>query len=266
VLENAPIFAAQPVGVGDRRQSPVESVRHALDRYHVKSPLVGRLCLSLTSLPDPQTLALVEKVEKENPDEAVQGQAAMAIAMLLSGLGEGRDIMMRRLKCLEQAIIKAEDVKVGDVTVGKIAEDELYVIRYLAKGRTAPDIIGRDVVGTPFKLSLLPSKVTVLAFWHSNMRDADRALDLLRKLHEQHGARGMQLIGVTTDPKPVLRMLSGNGTVPWRNFADSNGRITNQYRVRTLPLVYVLDQNRVIQYIGGPGSFVDLTVEALLAE
>jgi hypothetical protein len=74
------------------------------------------------------------------------------------------------------------------------------------------------------------------------------------------------LIGVTTDPLPVLRKLQGDGTVPWRNFADTSGRITNQYRVRSTPLVYVLDQNRTIYYIGGPGSFVDFTVEGLLAE
>ncbi|NIP93069.1 MAG: redoxin domain-containing protein, partial [Akkermansiaceae bacterium] len=94
----------------------------------------------------------------------------------------------------------------------------------------------------------------------------DRGIEMLRKLHQQHQARGMELIGVTTDPMVVVRNLTASGTIPWRNFVDPNGRITKQYRVRNLPIVYVLDQKRSIQYIGGPGSFVDLTVEALLAE
>lgn len=239
---------------------------HALDRFHLKSPKAGRICLSLTSLPDPKTLALVEKVHKENPDEAVQGQAAMAIALLLKGLGEGRDVMARRRDCVKEAIIKAADVMVGDVSIAKMAEDENYVVEHLSKGRTAPDIVGRDVTGEAFQLSKLDAKVIVLVFWHSNMRDAERGLELLRKLHQLHDARGMALVGVTTDPEPILRMLTKKGTIPWRNFADTSGRITAQYRVQTLPLVYVLDGNLTIQYIGGPGSFVDLWVEALLAE
>ncbi|MFM1559793.1 MAG: peroxiredoxin family protein [Roseibacillus sp.] len=264
LLEYAPVFAA---GVaGPDRKAPVQSIMRAVERFHLKSEKVGLLCLALTSLPDPKILALVEKVSKENPDEAVQGQAAMAIAMLLKGLGEDRDIMVRRLTRLREAIIKANDVKVGDVTVAKLAEDEIFVIQNLAKGRTAPDIVGRDSAGKPFKFSLLKSKVTVLVFWHSNMRDAERGLGLLRKLHKQHGHRGMELIGVTSDPLEVLRNLRSKGTIPWRNFSDVSGRIAREYRVRTLPIVYVLNENREIQFIGGPGAFVDLTVEALLAE
>lgn len=265
ILEHAPVFAAQPPE-GGAGGSPMKEILRAVERFHLKSPKVGRLCLSLTALPDPQTLAVVEKVGKENPDRAVQGQAALATAMLLKGLGDGRDVMVRRLSRLREAIIKAADVEVGEVSVAKLAEDEIYVIQNLSKGRTAPDIVGRDVSGTPFKLSQVSGKVTVVAFWHSNMRDAERGIELLRKLHETHGARGMELIGVTTDPAPVLRMLKRNGRIPWRNFADASGRITSDYRVRNLPLVYVLDRERTIHYIGGPGTFVDLTVEALLAE
>lgn len=266
LLEYAPVFAAQAAEGGDRR-TPVQNIVRALERFHIESPKVGFLCLALTSLPDPKTLALVERVAKENPDKTVQGQAALAIAMLLRGLGDDRDVMVQRLSRLREAIIKAADTKVGDVTVGKLAEDEIYVIQHLSKNRTAPDVLGRDVTGTPFKLSLLEDKkVIVLAFWHSNMRDAERGIGLLRNLHQKHADRGMALIGVTTDPVKVLRNLKANGTVPWRNFVDSSGRITRQYRVRNLPLVYVMDAERTIQFIGGPGAFVDLTVEALLAE
>jgi len=265
LLEHAPVFAVDRVA-GAGKRSPAQSIVHAVDRFHIESPKVGRLCLSLTSLQDPKSLALVERVAKENRDKAVQGQAALAIAMLLKGLGDAGDVMKRRLTRLREAIIKAAHVEVGDLTVGKLAEDEIFVITNLAKGRTAPDILGRDVSGMPFKLSGLKSKVIVLAFWHSNMRDAERGIEMLRKLHQLHGARGLDLVGVTADPAAVLRNLKANGTIPWRNFADTNGRITRDYRVRNLPIVYVLDQKRTIQYIGGPGAFVDLTVEALLAE
>jgi hypothetical protein len=39
-----------------------------------------------------------------------------------------------------------------------------------------------------------------------------------------------------------------------------------EYRVGSWPLAYVLDGERKIHYAGAPGSFVELTAEALLAE
>ncbi len=264
ILERAPVFAAA-TDPGEA-QSRAQLIMESLQRFHLKSPKVGMLCLALTSQSDPAILKVVEAVEKENPHEEVQGQASLAIAMLLKGLGDDAAIMTRRIGHLRRAIIKAHDVKVGDTTVSKLAMDEIFVIQNLAKGRTAPDAIGRDSAGEPFKLSMLKGKVTVLAFWHTSMRDAERGLGLLRRLHEQHGERGMNLIGVTSDSREVLRSLRANGTIPWRNLSDVDGRIHSQYRVRDLPLVYVLDAQRKIRYIGGPGAFVDLTVEGMLAE
>lgn len=264
LLEQAPVFAAGAEAGG--RKTRGQTIMHALDRFHLKSEKVGRLCLSLTTQSDPKTLALIEKVSRENPHKAVQGQAALAIAMLLKGLGDSRDVMVRRLDRLREAIIKSNDVKVGDVSVERLARDELVVIQSLSKGREAPDIIGADSARVPFKLSMLKSKVTVLAFWHTNMHDAERGLGLLRELHDQFHTRGMELIGVTSDPVSVLRNLRASGTIPWRNYSDVDGRIALQYRVRNLPIVYVLNRHRRIEFIGGPGTFVNLTVEALLAE
>ena len=42
--------------------------------------------------------------------------------------------------------------------------------------------------------------------------------------------------------------------------------LAKEYRVGSWPLVYVLDGERKIHYVGAPGSFVELTAEALLAE
>ena len=122
------------------------------------------------------------------------------------------------------------------------------------------------MVGTPFKLSNYRGKVVVLAFWHSTMRDAERGLEMLKKLQKDKAARGMELIGVTSDHEKVLRDLKANGTIPWRNFHDKEELITKQYRIQQLPQVYVLDKQGVIQFIGAPGAFVDLAVEGLLAE
>ena len=264
LLERAPVYAAaREEGSAVSRAGLIVD---ALSRVHSRSPRVGMLCLALTGQSDPAIMKAIEKVERENPNPEVQGQASLAIAMMLKGLGDDPEVMSRRIDHLRSAIIKAHEVAVGDTTVSKLAMDEIFIIQNLTKGRTAPDAIGRDSAGEPFKLSMLKGKVTVLAFWHTRMREAERGLDLLRQLHKQHGQRGLDLIGVTSDSKAVLRGLRANNTIPWRNLSDENGRIHSQFRVRDLPIVYVLDEQRKIRYIGGPGSFVDLTVEGMLAE
>ena len=78
--------------------------------------------------------------------------------------------------------------------------------------------------------------------------------------------RPFVVIGVNQDPKEKLRDLEADGTIPWINFSDPANKLAAEYRVGARPLVYVLDGERKIHYAGAPGSFAELTVEALLSE
>jgi peroxiredoxin len=264
LLETAPVFASEKRGAVTNLTPEAEIIR-ALDLIHFRNPGAGRLCLSLTLMTNPATLAVVQKVQNENPDEKEQGQAAMAHALLLRHLGDDPKVMGQRLTQLRTAIIKAADVKVSDVTVAKLAEDELYAIRNLSWGSVAPDIAGRDAAGIPFKLSDYRGKVVVLVFWSSGMRDARKSVDLIKEMQAGVTGKDVEVIGVSSDQLQVLRQLKANGTIAWRNFSDEDSAITNSYRAQKRPLVYVLDREGVIQFIGAPGTFVALAVEALLA-
>jgi hypothetical protein len=56
-------------------------------------------------------------------------------------------------------------VKHNRTTLGKAAEAELYELRNLSIGKTAPDIEGEDTDGKRFKLSDYRGKVVALVFW-----------------------------------------------------------------------------------------------------
>jgi hypothetical protein len=71
---------------------------------------------------------------------------------------------------------------------------------------------------------------------------------------------------VNNDPAAKLRSLQADNTVTWANFSDPENKLAKEYRVGSWPLAYVLDGERKIHYAGAPGSFVELTAEALLAE
>ena len=76
------------------------------------------------------------------------------------------DELAKRIETLfERAAKEYGDVKFRAGTVGAQAKSELYDIRYLAVGKIAPDIAGKDQDGKPFKLSDYHGKIVLLYFW-----------------------------------------------------------------------------------------------------
>lgn len=238
----------------------------AVQTHHLKSKSLSPLCLAIAEIGDVQSLKLLEKIEAENPDSQVQGVAAMAIAVQLRGLGDEVNNMKRRLTLIRKAIVSSAEVMINGQSIAHMAEDELYIIKNLSKGRSAPELSGQDASGKDFRLSDCKGKVTAIVFWNSQMQDADYFLQMQRELEKKMSDKPFVLIGVNCDRPTQLRELQGNGAVTWRNFSDPYRDLMHQYRAQQLPLVYLLDSQHRIQYIGLPGSFVELTASALLAE
>jgi peroxiredoxin len=243
-----------------------ETLRKAIETYHLKSLKLIPVCAALGFSPEPRTLPLLEKIQSSHPDAKTQGVAALGAAMQLKNLGDDGEIMRRRLNYIRKAIIDSSEVEINGTTVARIAEDELYVIRYLTKGRIAPDLVGVDSANRPLSLASNQGKVIVLLFWNSNVYDAQRVVDITTALQKRLVNQPLAIMGVNNDPLEKLRKLQADGTVPWTNFSDPENRLAKEYRVGTWPLVYVLDGNRKIHYSGPPGSFANLTAEALLGE
>ena len=146
-----------------------DTIRKAIETHHLKSTKLIPVCMALAATRDARSLALLEKIQAVNPDKKTQGVAALGAAMILKTLGDDPELTRKRLTDLRQAIIQSADVDLGGTTVAKLAEDELYIIRFLAKGRIAPDLSGTDSAGVPLKLSDLKNQVIVLLFWNLSL-------------------------------------------------------------------------------------------------
>ncbi len=251
---------------GPRFAKEGETIRKAVETQHLSSLKLTPICFALASSPDPRSLALLEKIQTSHPDPKIQGVAALGAAMQLKSIGDDAEIMRKRLTYLRKAIIQSSDVEFDGTTVAKLAEDELCIIRFLTKGRVAPDLVGVDSAKRPLSLSANKGKVVVLLFWNSNVPDAHRVVEITTAMEKKFQGRPLAIIGVNNDPVDKLRTLQADGTVPWSNFSDPENQLAKEYRVGTWPLVYVLDGERKIHYAGAPGSFADLTAEALLSE
>jgi peroxiredoxin len=245
-------------------REPIEAIRTALEKHHLASAKIAPLVYALNAVPDPRTLALLELLSASSPHASVRGTAALGSALVLKGLGDDGDIMKRRLTLLRQAIIDSSTVTLNGQSVSQIAQDELFVIANLTKGRVAPEITGTDVAGKPLKLSDARGKVVVLLFWGTWNNEAEKTLDLTRSLVARMAGKKFEVIGVNGDEAAILREMHAAKSVTWRNFSDANGEIAAIYRVRDWPVAYVLDAEGKIQFIGAPGTFVDLAAEALL--
>jgi hypothetical protein len=70
-----------------------------------------------------------------------------------------------------ESLFEQTEKQYGDVkggfreTFGKSASAELFELRNLAVGKTAPEITGTDIDGKPMKLSDFKGKVVLLDFW-----------------------------------------------------------------------------------------------------
>lgn len=268
LLSLAPAYSVKPVA-GNPSRTPLSVVRDSAEKFHFASSKVGALCLALVADTGPNTRKFLERVEQTHPDKEVQGQAAMALALLSREMGEGdhfAGFKKQRLNWIRKAVIQSADVEVGETTVGEIAEDFLFSLTHLEKGRAAPEILGWNVEQQAMRLSDSQGKPVMIIFWHTRMRAAKETMAFLRKIEERLGPRGLEVLGVASESRQSLREMVKDGSVTWKNWTDEKGEIAGRYQVTSYPACWVLDGKGNIAFNGVPGAFAELTAEALVKE
>lgn len=167
-----------------------------LTHDHATSDKVGQVCQGLTGAYDKESGDFLRAVLDKNSSRDVQGPACFALAGYLKNRNRLIDILKDRPQVvptlermvgkeyteelkkldpdkagkeveelLERAADKYGDVKVAGGTIGDKVKPDLYEIRHLGIGKTAPDIEGEDIEGKKFKLSDYRGKVVMLDFW-----------------------------------------------------------------------------------------------------
>lgn len=167
---------------------------HLLSNGDLLGPIIDRMRYTYRM----PFASFLGRVLKENPHRDVQGQACLARARFLTdrlqmiqlasdrpalaqcyGLvfgpaylrelqNRGQDSLSEEIEDLLQRGIDAfADVKIGtDATVGELAKSDLYAMRHLSPGKSAPNIEGKDQTGETFALADYRGKVVLLYFWN----------------------------------------------------------------------------------------------------
>jgi hypothetical protein len=110
---------------------------------------------------------LLRAVLEKNPHHAIQAQACLSLAQMIKGRANASPPgkAARLTREAEQLFGRVVDSYADVAEVAEKAKGELFEIRHLSVGKTAPDIKGKDSAGKGFKLSDSRGKVVVLNFW-----------------------------------------------------------------------------------------------------
>lgn len=168
-------------------------------KHHVDSPDLDRVCISLSRVPTVASERFLSTLEKQSPHTKVKAQACQNLAelfkrqaalatqlksadkarieILTAAYGrESIDILKSADPASLEKVAEAHFQKVMNTaeyanlpyarsTLGARAKSNLFELRHLSIGKTAPEIDGEDIDGNPIKLSDYRGKVVVIDFW-----------------------------------------------------------------------------------------------------
>jgi hypothetical protein len=148
--------------------------------HHVANPKIAKSCAFLGSFGQSDsepTMVLLDSVGKKNPDRTARGNAFLGLAQLTKNKARGLEYRKtgdpkplikeadRLFALVSEEYADCPAARRGKGTLGELADAELFELRSLAIGKTAPDIEGEDIDGKKFKLSDYRGKVVVIDFW-----------------------------------------------------------------------------------------------------
>ncbi|QOI99110.1 MAG: redoxin family protein [Phycisphaeraceae bacterium] len=138
-------------------------------------------------------------------------------------------------------------------------------------GEPAPAFSLKDVSGQTYTLESLKGKVVVLDFWATWCKPCLAVMPAIQKVHEKYKDKGVVVIGMHTDTNTDTKApdVMDNLGCDYLLLLSA-GAVSNQYKVRGIPSLYVIDaEGRVSwSHVGGsPGmeKILGDAVEAALA-
>jgi thiol-disulfide isomerase/thioredoxin len=123
----------------------------------------------------------------------------------------------------------------------------------------------------PPTLAGLRGRVVVLDFWASWCGPCRLVAPHLSRWQTAYGARGLAVVGVTSDPVPVAYRTAQALDMRYAVVSDAGDQTATRYGVRALPTLFVIDKRGVIRevvtgYEPSRQAELERLVQELLAE
>jgi len=217
---------------------------------------------TLIKINHPRSRPLLEKIRNINPDRQIKGLASLGLAMLLRSAGHEAEVVRQRLAYLKDAIIYSNDLKLEEVAVKDLVQEELYVINNLLPGRLAQEFsLKNRKDGSMQSLQQLQGQVVVLFFGDSTNEFAAQQAAVCAKLCRSMQGQQPAMLWLDSAAEPKAQVAAQEGCLQ----LDDSKLATHQlYRIHQAPFIYIIDQNGKIVLGSQPNPAVEFTLQQLL--
>lgn len=276
-----------------------------MQKHHPDSPETLRAITDAGGSPMEWTIPLLESqlASPNLPKEwrvrtllalAVSNQTICQLHLLSDGLTDGHkalykrmfgnDIFVRLQKVdvekreaeavrLHQKLIDehADEPNPSTGTIGEFSRIALREMRHLTVGKTAPEIVGKDIEGNRIELSDLRGKIVILHFWKS---DAPASLDVLpqyRELLKRYGDKPFAILGINGDRDiETARATSGRERMTWPSVwsgqKGEKGELPLAWNVSMWPRMWIVDTKGTLRQKALTRESLDRFIGILIAE
>lgn len=152
------------------------------------------------------------------------------------------------------------NAQIGEIIEGRIARQELI-------GKPAPAVSATDTQGKPFELAGLSGQVVLVDFWATNCAPCLAEFPNLKQIYQDHHSKGFEIVGVSFDDgAEIVEAYRTRAKLAWPMVMNESpaGRISDRFRTRTIPALFVIDKQGQVAQVDVRGPDLRLVIEKLL--
>ncbi|KKM72406.1 hypothetical protein LCGC14_1420840 [marine sediment metagenome] len=137
-------------------------------------------------------------------------------------------------------------------------------------GMKAPDFNTMDLKGNLVHLYKYKGNIVVIDFWATWSDPCIQEFPEVKKMYRTFRGRGVQFIGVSLDDEiEDLKGFVRGEKVEWLQIFEGmrwKGTISKMYNIEKIPIMFVLDQESRVRYIGNDKKKITRVIARLLSE
>ncbi len=248
----------------------VEALVKALNRVHFSNPAIRELCPVMAQNSGVREYELMQKIYNRNQDATTRACAALAMSLMLnnpmiSGV-EGSAAMVRgkRIYYLKQALLMGDPATpFGASTLGEVAAEQTYRLRYLSEGCIPPRIRLRAMDGRNVACPA-EGKLNLLLFWTPEEPAGAALVEQLDKLKEKYPDLEVFPIAPFQTPEALQQSVQSVPGMQQSLIDDSKGSAGLAYRVSAIPTAVLISNRSTILYSGSPGVQLQTALDAAM--
>ena len=267
---------------GNAPEIRARAIKILQEHYVTKAQIKG-FVRKLAMTDEPGARKVLDDVIARNPDRKVQAaayNARIAYREFLIRLAEmakdkDRAAMIEKSEgkeAMNQRLARAA-LAPGEIEAMKKTLREEYPGDFhdLSVGQTAPEFVTQDVDGKPVKLGDLKGEVVVLDVWATWCVPCTAMIPHEREMVGRLAGKPFRLVDLSVDNEvKTVKDFLAREKLPWTHWWAGPGGpespFMQDWDIRGIPAIFVLDGEGVIRYRNVRGDELEKAVNALLKE